>query len=183
MRSDEDLVLAIRRGDLAAFDELYARYSGRLFGYLLRLLGDRDAAEDVFQEVFMEVLRKDALELREKQFAGWLFTVARNRGLTQVRTASRRKNALEEARPLAEAGANEGLEERTDRRARIDAVGAVLDSLSEAHREVLLLKEVGGFTYRQIAELQSVPEGTAKSRLHFAVRALRRALGLDGAGG
>src|SRR5262245_5753283 len=181
MRSDEELVSAIRRGDLAAFDELYARYSGRLFGYLFRLLGDRVAAEDVFQEVFIEVLDKDAFELREKQFAGWLFTVARNRCITHVRTSERRRAALAAAPPPSAVDAR--FEERAERQSKLDAVSSVLESLSEAHREVLLLKEIGGFTYRQIAELQAVPEGTAKSRLHFAVRALRRALGLTAAKG
>jgi RNA polymerase sigma-70 factor, ECF subfamily len=177
MRSDEDLVLAVRRGDLAAFDELYGRYSARLFGYVRRLLGERQAAEDVFQDVFIEVLKKDALELREKKFAGWLFTVARNRCITHVRTANRRRAVLEEAAPIVAHAPN--AEEHAEKSARLEAIGSVLDSLSEPHREVLLLKEVAGFTYRQIAELQSVPEGTAKSRLHFAIRALRRALGIE----
>src|SRR5678816_313851 len=131
MRSDEELVLAIRRGDQAAFDELYGRYSGKVFGYIHRLLGDRAAAEDVFQEVFMEVLKKDALELRTKQFGGWLFTVARNRCLTHARTAQRRREML--------SGAASSLAPSSppvQHAERIDAVAEVLDTLSEAHREV-----------------------------------------------
>lgn len=173
MRSDEELVRAIRGGDGAAFDELYARYSRKLFSYVLRILGSREQAEDVFQEVFMEVLRKDALELREAQFAGWLFTVARNRCLTALRNDAARKAPRAETTRL-----DPPLDEAIDRRARLELVRGALASLSEAHQEVLLLKEVGGLTYRQIAEIQAVPEGTAKSRLHFALRAVRSALGL-----
>lgn len=188
MRSDEELVRAIRGGDARAFDELYARYARRLFGYVHRMLGRRDLAEDVFQEVFLEVLEKDSLELRDDRFAGWLFTVARNRCLTLLRTSERREQmlrgpaaaeALGEA-PAAVAGGSS--DELVERRAKLELLREALATLSESAREVLLLKEVGGLTYRQIAELQEVPEGTAKSRLHFALRAVRRALGVKRSG-
>jgi RNA polymerase sigma-70 factor (ECF subfamily) len=178
VRSDEQLMLEVRRGDLRAFDELYARYERRLFGYVVRTLRHRALAEDVFQDVFMEVLRKGALELREGQFAGWLFTVARNRCLDELRKQAR---PPPEPEPLPES-AGEDAEMIAARNERFALLQDALASLSEPHREVLLLKEVGGLTYRQIAEVQSVPEGTAKSRLHFAMRAVRSALGFDDGG-
>jgi RNA polymerase sigma-70 factor (ECF subfamily) len=201
--TDEELVLRVRQGDQAAFHALYARYSRRLFSYLCRTLRRPDVAEDVFQEVFMEVLRKDALELRERRFGGWLFTVARNRCLDQLRRAERHAGgpgrepaneaplatpALPSApeRPSAPlrtgalappAEPTESAEEALDRRIQLGRVKEALATLSEAHQDALLLKELAGLSYRQIAEIQAVPEGTAKSRLHFALRAIRARLG------
>jgi RNA polymerase sigma-70 factor, ECF subfamily len=180
MRSDEELVHLIREGDARAFEELYARYARRLFGYLARMIDDRAVAEDLFQEVFLEVLRKDALELREKKLAGWLFTVARNRALTHLRSSERRKNAMASFAEGVRAPAGASPEEALDRKNRIDAIARALARLSEPHQDALYLKEVGGLTYRQIAEIQSVPEGTAKSRLHTAIKTLRELVGAAG---
>jgi RNA polymerase sigma-70 factor (ECF subfamily) len=182
MRSDEDLVAAIRGGDADAFDALYERYSRRLFGYLARMLKDRALAEDLFQEVFLEVLRGDALELREKRFAGWLFTVARNRALSHMRNTERRRDVLSDLARVESPLDQLSPEEAIDRKGRLEALSHVLATLSEPHHDALLLKEVGGLTYRQIAEIQEVPEGTAKSRLHTAIKAVRRALGVHGEG-
>jgi RNA polymerase sigma-70 factor (ECF subfamily) len=179
MRSDEDLVRAIRRGEARAFDELYARYERRLFGYLLRLLKDRSVAEDLFQDVFFEVLRQSSLPvIEEGRFAGWLFTVARNRALGHLRSVERRKTALEGAE--LESPRVAAPDETHERKSQLEAMVAALATLSEPHQDALLLKEVGGLTYRQIAAVQDVPEGTAKSRLHFAIKAIRRALGVQG---
>jgi RNA polymerase sigma-70 factor (ECF subfamily) len=177
MRTDEELVDEVRRGEARAFDELYRRYHRRLFGYILRLVRDRDIAEDLFQEVILTVLRDDAVELRAGQFGGWLFTVARNRCLTHLRSADRREGKLRELAARGPSEPEPSPEELTVRRQELQAVHAALASLSEPHQDALMLKQVGRLTYRQIADLQSVPEGTAKSRLHFAIKAVRRMLG------
>jgi RNA polymerase sigma-70 factor (ECF subfamily) len=179
MRSDEELVRAIRRGEARAFDELYGRYERRLFGYLLRILRDRALAEDLFQDVFLEVLkRQEGPEFEPGRFAGWLFTVARNRALGHLRSTERQKSALAEAELESPRPASP--DETHDRKTQLEAMVAALATLSEPHQDALLLKEVGGLTYRQIAAVQDVPEGTAKSRLHFAIKAIRRALGVQG---
>src|SRR5262249_24856543 len=147
-----------------------------LFGYLLRTVRDRAVAEDLFQDVVLTVLRDDAVDLRPGRFAGWLFTVARNRSLDHLRARDRQREKLRDAAadPRPPPRSPEELSEVGEELARLRAA---LASLSEAHQDALMLKQVGRLTYRQIAELQSVPEGTAKSRLHFAIRAVRRVLG------
>ncbi len=172
MRSDEALVEAIRDGDHEAFGLLYERYATRLFSYLLRQLGDRAAAEDLLQEVFLEVLESRSFELRPGRFGGWLFTVAKNRVLSRARDGQRQDRRLGELAAEAAPGPTSSAEHRDVLRA--------LEHLSEPQQDVLLLKAVGGFSYREIAEIQSVPEGTAKSRLHFAIKALRELLGARG---
>ena len=165
--SDEDLVRQVRRGEIGAFDVLYARYSRRLFSYLLHLVGDRGWAEDLLQEVFLTALRSDALELAPGKFGGWLFTVARNRALSVNRKESRRVE-VDDAPPMPTP------EAEVARKETIALLSEAIDALSEQHRDVLILKEVAGLTYRQIAAVQNVPEGTAKSRLHHAIRSVRR---------
>lgn len=170
-RSDEALVRAVRLGEIGAFDELYRRYSSRLFSFLLRLVRDRAEAEDLLQEVFLTVLRDDALELRDGKVAAWLFTVARNRAIGRLRQQKREAaHADREDEPAPPASP----EAKAEIRLRFEQVEKALAALSDDHQEVLLLKVVGGLTYAQIAEVQAVPEGTAKSRMHFAVRAVRK---------
>jgi RNA polymerase sigma-70 factor (ECF subfamily) len=177
LETDEALVRAIRGGEIAAFDRLYDRYHRRLYSYLLRMCRDRAAAEDLLQEVFIEVLDDRAFELREGKFGGWLFTVARRRCLDHLRKSERRSAALGGLDPRAPIPTPE---EQAEKKSRLEALADALCELSEPHQDALLLKEVAGLTYQQIAAIQSVPEGTAKSRLHFAIRALRRALGVGG---
>jgi RNA polymerase sigma-70 factor, ECF subfamily len=168
--SDEDLVRAVRRGEIQAFDELYSRYARRLFSYLLHLSDDRARAEDLLQEVFLTALRSDALQLAPGKFGGWLFTVARNRALSEHRKDVRRAEAPElEAKPEPPTP-----EAEVAKRQTLSLLAEAIGALSEQHRDVLILKEVAGLTYSQIAAVQNVPEGTAKSRLHHAIRSVRR---------
>jgi len=166
--TDEQLVAEIRAGETGAFDELYRRYSRRLFGYIRRYVFDRDEAEDLIQEVFLSVLRDRRFDLERGRFAGWLFTVARNRCLTHLRDARREAEKRE-----ALAGVTDG-EQRQN--GTLEQLRQILASLPEAHQDALLLKEVAELTYREIALVQGIPEGTVKSRLHHAVRAIQRGL-------
>lgn len=164
--SDEALIEALRAGDLAAFDGLYARYERRLFGYIVRLVGDRALAEDLFHDVFLGVLEDRSFDPARGRFGAWLFTVARNRCLMERRKRSRRE--ARQAREPAPS-ADDGLER--DLRVR-----AAMAGLSESHRQLLLLKQVGELTYKEIAAMLGVAEGTIKSRVHAATRAFRREL-------
>ncbi|TNF31787.1 MAG: sigma-70 family RNA polymerase sigma factor [Deltaproteobacteria bacterium] len=170
--TDEELVRATRAGDGAAFDALYRRYSGKLFSYLLRLTGDRAAAEDLLQDVFLAVLRDRGFDLRDAGFGAWLFTVARRQALNAARGDLRRDRRDRAVTPadLAPAPTPEAAV------AQRELVLSGLAALPEAHRDALVLKEVAGLTYREIARVQDVPEGTAKSRLHHAIRSLRALL-------
>lgn len=168
--TDEALIAATRSGDMDAFDQLYARYERRLYGYIVRLTGNRELAEDLFQEVFMGVLKDRSFDPDKGRFAAWLFTVARNRCLMERRKQKRRR-AL---RPrLAVPEVEQDLEQAVDRNNR---VWAAMEQLTEPQRQLLLLKQVGELTYKEIASMLDVAEGTVKSRLHAATVAFRHQL-------
>jgi RNA polymerase sigma-70 factor, ECF subfamily len=165
--SDEALVAALRGGDLAAFDVLYQRYAARLFGYLRRMVDDDATAEDLLQDVILSVLQPGGFDATRGRFGAWLFAVARNRCVDLRRAAARGAARA----PLLGVTESHAPDER-----RRHAVRSAIASLPEAQQQLLLLKQVGGLTYREIAEVHGIPEGTVKSRLHAAVEAFRRAL-------
>ena len=166
--SDEALTRAIRDGDMDAFDVLYARYEVRLFAYVRRFVDDRGRAEDIFQEVFMAVLRDRTFDPARGRFAAWLFTVARNRCRMEHRKGSRESRALDALPRPAEAS--------EPAYAEADQVRRAMDALPDGQRQLLLLKQVAELTYREIASVLGVAEGTIKSRLHAATVAFRAQL-------
>mgnify|MGYP000645422319 CR=1 FL=1 len=97
-RSDEQLIVALRQGDLGAFDALYPRYEARLYGYVLRMVENRSVADDLFQDILLGVLKDRSYDPGRGRFSAWLFAVARNRCLMERRKSSRRAAALEKVR-------------------------------------------------------------------------------------
>ncbi len=166
--TDEELLVAVREGDLGAFDDLYTRYERRLFGYIRRMVDDRDLAEDLLQDVLLTVIRDRSYDPQRGRFSAWLFTVARNRCLQQRRHAEVRDRPTDSPTP------EHSNPEQT--LARTQQVRVAMSGLTEAQQQLLLLKQVGELTYRELADIHGVAEGTIKSRLHAATKAFRRRL-------
>jgi RNA polymerase sigma-70 factor (ECF subfamily) len=184
-RSDEYLLDSYLRGDRAAFTSLMSRYSNELLHFLTRFLGSRAAADDVFQETFLQIhLSADTFDL-ERRFKPWLFTIAANkardyhrkhsRGTTMSLSATMSSDGEGESFvDLLEADiANPDMPLIDAERSRL--VKSVVDSLPAHLREILLLSYFQGFSYNQIADSLEIPLGTVKSRLHTAVAAFARA--------
>lgn len=185
-RSDEQLLDAYQKGDPEAFRTLIARHHDDLMRFLVRLMGDRQAAEDVFQETFLQVhISADTFD-PTRRFKPWLFTIAANKG----RDMLRRKNRRQEVDLSAPIGneQDEGGQSFVDLmeinvpppEAFLDAserdrlVQRAVDALPIPLREILLLAYFQRLSYAQIADELEIPLGTVKSRLHAAVAAFAK---------
>ena len=173
--ADEQLLEATRGGDLRAFDQLYVRYERRLFGYIRRMVHDHALAEDLLQDVLLTVIRDRSYDPAKGRFAAWVFTVARNRCLQQRRHDAVREDERAPA-PMSPAASPE------QQVARTQQVRTAMAGLTDAQQQLLLLKQVGELTYRELADIHGVAEGTIKSRLHAATKAFRRRLAEMGEG-
>lgn len=181
-RTDEQLFVDYRRGQADAFRTLIERHHDDLLRFLIRLVGNRQAAEDVFQEAFLQIHTSgDSFDV-ERRFRPWLFTIAANKGRDYLRRKGRRQ-VMELSAPIS--GPRGGDESTTfidllqidlgppssemEAGERERQVQSALAAMSHPLREILLLSYFNRLTYAQIAEDLGIPLGTVKSRLHAAV--------------
>ena len=164
---DADLVEAIGRGDVSAFDELYGRYRDWVFRLAYRLTGDEHDAADVLQDAFLYLFDKaPRLQLYVK-LTTFLYPAVKNLSLTILRERGR----TVAAEPVLE----RALAAKTDPPGSTRAeLAVVLAGLPEEQRETLLMRFVDGMSLEEIAEVLRIPIGTVKSRAHNAIAALRR---------
>src|ERR1041384_6430463 len=177
---DVELLRAIKRGDEGAIAALYDRYRLILFGLILRILHSQPEAEDVLQEVFLQVWRRasDFDEGRGRPFT-WLVTLARSRGIDRLRTLASRER-------VAEAGAREVTEEISD--AATDAfkseqrglVSNALAKLPDEQKRPIMLAYFDGLTQSEIATNLGAPLGTVKTRMRTGMIRLRELLAGQG---
>ena len=179
--SDEQLLERYLNGDLASFRQLVARYERELYAFLARFLGDRTAAEDVFQEAFLQVHQSGHSFDPTRRFRPWLFTIAANKARDLMRSQARRPAAPLDAKISQGANGDGGtfvdlmaadvpdVDEPANRRELGEQVRGVVDTMPDHLREILLLSYFHQFPYKQIADILEIPLGTVKSRLHAAV--------------
>lgn len=176
---DERLMLRFRKGDVRAFEVLVRRHRTPVFSFLLRLTGDRGRAEDLCQETFLKIVKASPAWEERARFRTWMFAIARNLAVDESRRA-----ALRRAEPLGGEGAPAEAEPSPDLAPDQAAEAALLRpkleaalaSLPAEQREVFLLREHAGLRFAEIAEVTGVPENTVKSRMRYALEALRARL-------
>jgi len=172
--SDREDAARLGRGDTSGLAGLMDRHQDRLFRYLLRLLGERTVAEDVFQQTWLNVAERIRRYDATRPFAPWLVTVARNLALDHLRR--RRPESLDEAdEPAAPAGLFDPLERAMARQSSA-RVEAALGALSPLDREVLTLRFEDELALPELAATLGVPLPTAKARLYRALERLRARL-------
>lgn len=173
--ADSALMLRYRDGDVAAFEELYGRHKDSVYRYLLRLSQDPATAEDVFQEVWSNIIKARDNYRRTAKFTTFLYRVAHNCFIDQVRRNKRHAgNVGLEPDQLADAGESpEALTEKTLARRRMEAA---LADLPEEQRDTFLLHEEAGLNLEQIAAVTGTNREASKSRLRYAVAKLRAAI-------
>lgn len=177
--SEKPLIDALRRGDAAAFDALYAKYRGRVLGFLLRLAGRRDLAEDLFQETWVKLARHATRLAEDTDLAAWLFRVARNAWVSHRRWSMldvSRLVALEEE-VVAPSRAS-AAEDRADAARAVARLEAAIASLPPASREVVLLVGVEGFDQEQAAAILGISYAALRQRLARARALLAAKLGM-----
>jgi RNA polymerase sigma-70 factor, ECF subfamily len=175
--ADVDLLHAIARGDEAALASLYDRYRVILFGLLVRILSSREEAEDILQEVFIQVWRRaaDFDESRGKPFT-WLVTLTRSRAIDRLRQRSARERVAQASALESPAEASDAVAE-TYRSEQREIVAGALSQLPEEQRQTLLLAYFEGLTQSEIAKRLGAPLGTIKTRMRSGMIKLRELLG------
>jgi RNA polymerase sigma-70 factor (ECF subfamily) len=164
--SERPLVAGLRRGETPAFDAVYAKYRARVHGFLLRLAGRRDVAEDLFQETWLKLARTAPRLAEDTDLAAWLFTVARNAWVSHRRWSmldvSRLVALEDDALPTAR---STDAETRADAARSVERLEKALASLPPASREVLLLVGVEGFDQEQAAAMLGITYDALRQRL------------------
>lgn len=169
------LVVRCQAGDDAAFERLYERYEQRLLYYLRRLLGVSGSAEDAAQAVWLSAYRNIKRLDEPRAFRAWLYRIAHNRAMSELRTAGREVSWEENAGDTRDRPVDKSADTLLEA-ADVAALHAGLERLSAPHRAVLTLRFLHEMSYDEIAEITEVGVGTVRSRLHHAKQALRRHL-------
>ena len=177
--TDERLVELFRDGDAAAFDTLMTRYHREVFHFLIRFMGNRAAAEDVFQDTFLQISQSADGFDTSRRFRPWMFTIAANKARDHLRSANRRKAAPLNASIGGKSGEGEYVDlmeadtpdaDESMQKAELqEAVQQTVMAMPDHLREILLLSYFHQFPYKQIGTILGIPLGTVKSRLHAAV--------------
>lgn len=176
-------MLAWRDGEAAAFDTLYARHRSRLFRYLLHQCGRREQADEMFQEIWMSVIRaRSAYEVSAK-FTTWLYRIAHNRLIDGYRARGRLAEFEVDGgnddgdEPDCPAPTNAQPERLLERAQLAGRLLAAIEALPAPQREAFLLATEGGLTVEEIGNATGTGFETAKSRLRYAYARLRSDLG------
>jgi RNA polymerase sigma-70 factor (ECF subfamily) len=174
--ADEDLLLLVRDGDADAFELVYDRHGGAAYSLAYRIMGERNAAEDVVQDALLSVWRSGGrFDPERGSVRTWLLGIVHHRAIDALRRTSthdRRRASAEGIEERHEAP------ERTDvevaRREDAREVREVMGTLPEQQRQVIRLAYFGGYTHTQIAQMLDMPIGTVKGRMRLGLEKMRR---------
>lgn len=185
--TDQELVALARDGDRGAFQELVERYQRRVFNVCYGVVRNREDAMDLVQETFIRVYRNLHRFKGDASFYTWIYRIAKNAGIDHIRRSKRRQaldyddairrdpdDATDDFMLPSPLGLNPA--RVVGRRELLEKIEDALSSLSEAHREVIILREIEGLSYQEIAEAVDISIGTVMSRLHHARKNMQQAL-------
>lgn len=169
--TDETLIARFQKGDVQAFDVLVRRYKDQLLNYVYRFVGNRVDAEDIVQETFLRVFKNKHYYKEIAKFSTWVYTIAGNLAKTELRRRKRRKvfsvsNFVNEERDYDIPDMDQTPEQKVDGSLKDDIIQKAIDKLPSKFKEVILLRDVQGFSYEEISQILNIPLGTVKSRVN-----------------
>jgi RNA polymerase sigma-70 factor (ECF subfamily) len=171
--TDEELIARFQNGDTYAFDLLVRRYKDPLLNFIFRFLGDLVESEDIVQETFYRVYKNKHYYKEVAKFSTWIYTIAGNLAKTELRRRKRRKifsihkeTAAEKELELPDLQSDPEKEVNTVVTEKI--IQKAITSLPQKFRQVIVLRDIQGFSYEEISSIIKVPLGTVKSRVNRA---------------
>lgn len=180
MRPDleRELIRKCKAGDARFYEPLVRAYEPPGLRLAIGMMGNLEDARDALQEAFIKTYQSLPRFDLKRPFGPWFFQILRNQCRDMLRSRKARFNleTLDEQLELRPADAEQGPERRRERATARDLLWRALERIGEEHREILVLKELEGFRYAEIAAILGIPEGTVASRLFHARRALKEAL-------
>lgn len=185
----EELVAGMKRGDGKAFEEFVSRYEKTVYSIACRILGNTHDAEDASQEVFLRVFRHISSFREESSLSTWVYQITMNVCLDMIRRKNRHpqisltsedENGEDIQTELPDADERYQPEAHAEQQELRDTVRKAIDALPDEQREIIILRELTGLSYDEIARILAVSEGTVKSRLFRARERLSRILRPDG---
>ena len=171
--TDEELIARFQKGDSYAFDQLVKRYKEPLLNFIFRFIGEISEAEDIVQETFYRVYKNKHYYKEVAKFSTWIYTIAGNLAKTELRRRRRRKLFSIHKETSAEKEI-ELPDKRSDPEKEVNTVltekviQKAINNLPPKFRQVIILRDVQGFSYEEISSIIKVPLGTVKSRVNRA---------------
>jgi RNA polymerase sigma-70 factor (ECF subfamily) len=184
---DSHLVSSCRKGEIDAFEALVEKYQKKMLNVAYRMIGDYDEACEVVQDAFLSAYRSIEKFRGEARFSTWLYSIVlnlcrnrmkqlRTRGAREVFSIDARAETEEDSRRMDPPDPGPSIPEQMEKR-EIDArVQGCINGIDSDYREVLVLRDIQGFSYEEIRDILKIPDGTVKSRLFRARDALKECL-------
>ncbi len=175
--SDEDLMVQLSLGEKCAFDEIYLRYSGVLFGYFNKMLWqDKEKAQDMVHDLFAKLIVNPTAFDANRSFKTWLFTIACNMCKNEYKKIEVRKNVSNSLDQHYSLKSEDNVLNTVQDKFFKVAFDESMESLDDKHREVFSLRHLQGLSMKEIADVLVINEGTVKSRLFYATKQLAEKL-------
>ncbi|MDQ1284402.1 MAG: polymerase sigma factor [Patescibacteria group bacterium] len=179
--SDNDLARVVREGDSERYGEIIERYQGKLFAYLYRLIGNREEAQDLLQDVFIKVYRNLRGYDADRKFSSWIYRIAHNEAVNHIKRKSLKRfvswESVVSTKDKLESSSNEeGAQDAWVRKEISQEVNAAIDKLPAKYKQVLLLRYYSDNSYEEISEILGRPVNTVGTLINRAKRKLAEEL-------
>ncbi|MBE5040370.1 RNA polymerase sigma factor [Ructibacterium gallinarum] len=187
MEDEKQLIQQAQQGNPVAFEQLIAEHQKRIFSIAYRIAGNSDDAADMAQEVLVKIFKNINKFKGDSKFSTWIYRVATNTCLDELKRIRRHPSySLDQEIDTEEGSISAEIEddaptpeESAERKAVRDAVNIAIARLGDDHKKVIVLRDLQGFSYEEIAKIMNCSEGTVKSRISRARSQLKKILQQD----